>query len=165
GFWMGHVRAYSKKPRKAPIYWLLQSRDKHYALWLYYHRLDRDTLHKALVNYVEPKLQLERNRLSDRKAAREAADASSAEAKRLEREIADQEDFLNELEDFEERLRRVADLNPPFDRDDGVVLNVAPLHELVPWNEAEKRWTELIEGKYEWSAIGAQLREQGWVED
>ena len=42
-----------------PIYWLLQSSKKNYGLWLYYHRLDKDLLFKALVNYVEPKIRLE----------------------------------------------------------------------------------------------------------
>jgi hypothetical protein len=32
--------------------------------------------------------------------------------------------------------------------------NIAPLHELVPWNEAENHRDELLEGKEEWSSIG-----------
>ena len=63
GFWDDHVSRYSKSRRKAPIYWLLQSSKKNYALWLYYHRLDKDLLFKALVNYVEPKIRLEVSRL------------------------------------------------------------------------------------------------------
>jgi hypothetical protein len=51
GFWDDHVKRYSKSRRKAPIYWLLQSSKKNYALWLYYHRLDKDILFKALLNY------------------------------------------------------------------------------------------------------------------
>lgn len=46
---------------------------------------------------------------------------------------------------------------------DGAVLNIAPLHELVPGREARKYWDELLDGKYEWSAIGKQLREKGIV--
>ena len=65
GFWADHIARYSKSRRKAPIYWLLQSARKNYGLWLYYHRLDRDTLSKALINYVEPKLRLEENRLAE----------------------------------------------------------------------------------------------------
>lgn len=42
------LRRYSKKPRKAPIYWLLQSPRRHYAIWQYYPRLDHDLLYKAL---------------------------------------------------------------------------------------------------------------------
>ena len=46
---------------------------------------------------------------------------------------------------------------------DGVVLNIAPLWELVPWKEAKSYWEELLEGKYEWSSIGKQLREKELV--
>src|SRR5690606_22935558 len=58
GFWDDHVKRYSKSRRQAPIYWLLQSSKRKYAVWLYYPRLDKDILYKALVNYVEPKLRL-----------------------------------------------------------------------------------------------------------
>ena len=55
GFWSDHVSRYSSFRRKSPIYWLLQSSKKSYALWIYYHRLDKDILFKALLNHVEPK--------------------------------------------------------------------------------------------------------------
>ena len=42
-----------------------------------------------------------------------------------------------------------------------VVLNIAPLLELIPWKVVKEYWNELIEGKYEWSSIGMQLREKG----
>jgi len=36
--------------------------------------------------------------------------------------------------------------------DDGVILNLASLHGLMPsWKEPEKFWQELVEGKYDWS--------------
>ena len=40
---------------------------------------------------------------------------------------------------------------------DGVILNIAPLWELLPWNEPKKYWEELQEGKYDWSHIAYQL--------
>ena len=67
---------YSKSRRKAPIYWLLQSSKKNYALWLYYHRLDKDLLFKALVNYVEPKIRLEASRLEALRGQKAAAGES-----------------------------------------------------------------------------------------
>lgn len=163
GFWDDHVKRYSKSRRKAPIYWLLQSSKKNYALWLYYHRLDKDLLYKALVNYVEPKIRLEEGKLEQLRRRRAGAGTSGREAKQLEKELADQEDFVAELHDFAGKLRRAANLNLSPDLNDGVVLNIAPLWELAPWKETQKYWEQLLDGKYEWSSIGQQLREKGLV--
>ena len=159
GFWMDHVRRYSKSRRKAPIYWLLQSSKKNYALWLYYHRLDKDTLFKALTKYVEPKLRLEEGRLGQFRTQLARAGSTGREVKQLEKQLERQESLMAELYDFRDKLRRAADLNLEPDLSDGVVLNIAPLWELVPWSEARKYWEELKAGKYEWSSISKQLRE------
>jgi hypothetical protein len=165
GFWMDHVKRYSKSRRKAPIYWLLQSAGKNYALWIYYHRLDKDLLLKALVKYVEPKLKLERDRVEQYRNELLAAGSSGRSAKALERRLADQEDLLSDLQDFHDKLRRAADLRLEPDLNDGVVLNIAPLWELVPWKEAKSYWDELMGGEYEWSSIGKQLRAKGLVRE
>jgi hypothetical protein len=162
GFWDDHVSRYSKSRRKAPVYWLLQSSKKNYALWVYYHRLNKDLLFKALVNYIEPKIRLEASRLETLRSQKASA-STSKEAKRLARELERQEDFLSELRDFEDKLRRAANLHLDPDLNDGVVLNIAPLWELVPWKEAKNYWDELIKGEYEWSSIGRQLRQKGLV--
>src|SRR6266496_3368911 len=160
GFWMDHVSRYSKSRRKAPIYWLLQSAKKNYALWLYYHRLDKDTLFKALTHCVEPKLRLEEGRLGQFRTQLVGAGSTGREVKQLEKQLERQENLMAELYDFLDKLRRAADLNLEPDLNDGVVLNIAPLWELVPWNEARKYWEELKAGKYEWSSISKQLRER-----
>lgn len=162
-FWDDHIARYSKSRRKAPIYWLLQSSKRNYALWAYYHRLDKDLFFKALVNYVEPKIRLETSRLATLRNEKAAARDSDKDSKRLAKELERQEDFLSELQDFEDKLRRVANLHLEPDLNDGVVLNIAPLYELVPWKEAKNYWDELLEGKYEWSSIGKQLRQKGLV--
>jgi hypothetical protein len=164
GCWLDHVARYSKSRRKAPIYWLLQSTKKNFAIWLYYHRLDKDLLFKALVNHVEPKIRLEVSRLDSLRSQKAAAGDSGKAPKKLEGMIEKQEEFISELQDFEDKLRRAANLHLEPDLNDGVVLNIAPLHELVPWKEARNYWNELIEGKYEWSSIGKQLREKGLVQ-
>lgn len=163
GFWLDHLKRYSMNRRKAPIYWLLQSTKRSYALWLYCHRLDGDTLFKALVNYVEPKIRLEHDRLRQLQSQRALAGTSGREARQLEKQIDRQEALLSELHDFHDRLRRAANLQLKPDLNDGVVLNIAPLWELVPWDEPKKYWEELLAGKYEWSSIGKQLRAKGLV--
>jgi len=163
GFWDDHIKRYSKSKRKAPIYWLLQSSKKNYALWIYYHRLDKDILFKALEKYVRPKIQHEENILSELRAKKGLEGLNGGEVKRIEKELEKEEDFILELNDFREKLERAAKLYLEPDLNDGVVLNIAPLWEVVPWNEAKKYWDELVKGKYEWSSIGKQLREQKLV--
>lgn len=163
GFWDDHVKRYSKSRRQAPIYWLLQSSKKNYGLWLYYHRLDKDLLYKALVNYVEPKIRLEESRLNELRGQLAAAGNTGAAAKKLAGEVEKQEALLTELDDFRDKLKRAADLNLDPDLNDGVVLNIAPLWELVPWKVAKSYWDELLDGKYEWSTVSGQLKARGHV--
>jgi len=161
-FWEDHVKRYSKSRRKAPIYWLLQSPRRYYGLWLYYHRLDKDLLYKALRNYVDPKFRLEESRLRELRDHLPAT-PEGRERKTLEKQIDDQETIVNGVLDFKERLEKVAALGLDPDLNDGVILNIAPLRELVPWKEPKQYWDDLLAGKYEWSTIGKQLREKGLV--
>ena len=63
------------------------------------------------------------------------------------------------------RLERVALLGLTVDHDDGVLLSIAPLHEIVPWKPARQAWDELVSGKYEWSTMSKQMREKGLVRE
>ena len=174
GFWGDHVPRYSKSRRNAPIYWLLQSSKKNYGLWLYYHRLDKDILFKARQNYVDPKIRLEQTRLDSLRSQKTTLGAAAKGARKIDKDIERQEALIGELKDFEDKLRRAANLD--FDKDDldssiiydpdlndGVVLTIAPLWELVPWKEAKKYWEELLAGEYEWSSMGKLLRKKGLV--
>jgi hypothetical protein len=158
-----HIKRYSKSRRKAPIYWLLQSPKRNFGLWIYYHRLDPDILFKALTKYMEPKIRLEEGRLEEFESRRRDAGTGGLEAKQAEKAAEDQEALLTDLREFRDRLQRAASLYLRPDLNDGVVLNIAPLHELVPWKEAKSKWDELLAGKYEWSSIGKQLRGKGLV--
>lgn len=165
GFFDDHIKRYSKSRRKAPIYWLLQSAKKSYGLWLSYHRLDRDTLFKALQHSVEPKIRGDLARLRELTSRLEAGKDTlpRRERTRLEKAIDRQQDLLTEFTAFKEALERVAALGYDPDLDDGVILNIAPLYEVAPWKEAKKSWDDLQAGKYEWSTISRRLREKGVV--
>lgn len=159
-FWSFHVKRYSKSRRKAPIYWLLQSKKRHYGLWLYYPRLDADTLHKALA-YADERIAREERRLTEAQAAIAAGEGKAR--REAEKRAEGHEDALADIVAFRDELRRAADLGLVVDHDDGVLLSIAPLHALVPWPEAKKAWTELVSGKYEWSSMSKQMRERGLV--
>ncbi|MBC8447736.1 MAG: hypothetical protein H8D78_08305 [Chloroflexi bacterium] len=161
GFFAFHIKRYSKSRRKAPIYWLLQSERRNYAIWLYTHRLDRATLYAAGRDYGDAKVKLERTCLEELKQGVEALQGSAR--KRREREIERQDRLVAEVADFRQRLDAVALLNLSPDLNDGVVISIAPLRELVPWGEAQKTWDKLVAGEYPWSTMARQMRERGLV--
>lgn len=156
-----HIGRYSKSRRKAPIYWLLQSPKRNYAIWLYYQRLDADLIFKAINFHLLPKFRLEEQRLEELEAARTAAGTTGAEARRAAQAVDRQEALLADLREFHAALDRAARLYLTPDLNDGVILNIAPYWEVVPWKEAKASWGQLGSGKYGWSSIGKQLQEKG----
>ncbi|MFZ5915461.1 MAG: hypothetical protein ACOYZ7_00830 [Chloroflexota bacterium] len=161
GFFAFHIKRYSKSRRKAPIYWLLQSARRNYAVWLYIHRLRHDSLYAAGRNYVDAKLKLEQTRLAELKQGLAALEGGAR--KRRETEIERQEKLVTEVADFRKRLDAAALLDLPPDLNDGVVISIAPLWELAPWKEAQKTWQALLAGEYEWSTMAKQMRARGLV--
>ncbi len=160
GFFAYHIKRYSKSRRKAPIYWLLQSPQRSYAIWLYYPRLNPDSLFHAAREYGDAKLQLEKDRLNEMSTTLEGVAGTSLKTR--EKQIARQTDLAAEIGTFQKKLDEAAALELNPDLNDGVLLNIAPLHALVPWKEAEKTWKELLSGAYEWSTIHQQLSKKGF---
>jgi hypothetical protein len=161
GFFTWHIKRYSKSRRKAPLYWLAQSAKKNFAIWLYYPRLNPDSLFFAAREYGDAKLNFETAHLEDQQAQLRALGGSNPKAQ--EKKIAVQAALVAELQTFLKKLDSAALLSLKPDLNDGVLLNLAPLREIVPWKEPARVWDELLRGKYEWSAIAAQLRQKGLV--
>jgi len=150
-----HIKRYSKSRRKAPIYWRLCGRpgrgQSSYGIWLYYHRLTEDSLWKVLREYVTPRRELEERRLEE--ARRKLPAAKGSEARKLESEIDERTEFLDEIGWFEDEVRRVAQSGWAPNRDDGVIVNLAPLYKLVPWSEPEQVWAKLEAEEFDWAHL------------
>ena len=125
-FFEHHIKRHSKSRRKAPILWQLATPSTRYGVWLYAHRLTRDTFFQLQNDVVAPKVAHEERRLSD--LMRDAGDNPSAGQRK---EIAAQAVFVDELRQLLDEVKRVAPLWNPM-LDDGVVLAMAPLWRLVP---------------------------------
>jgi hypothetical protein len=154
-FFQDHLKRYSKSRRKAPIYWPLSTASGSYTIWIYYHRLNDQTLYAAVNKYVEPKIsEVERSlaRIED-----ELKVASGGEATRLRDRLNETQTFLGELRDLREELLRIAALPYKPDLNDGVIINAAPLtglFNLRSWaNDTKKVWDKLKKGDYDWAHL------------
>ena len=150
-----HIKRYSKSRRMAPIYWQLSSKNKNYSLWIYYHRLTSDTLFLSLRKYIDPKVEYEETRFLEMKQKLESEKESlpRSQITKIEKEIEKKADFVVELKEFRDTMEKIAQSGYDPDFDDGVILNMAPLHEFTPWKEPAKYWKELEAGDYDWAHI------------
>jgi N-6 DNA Methylase len=150
-----------KRHRKRPVYWLIQSPKKNYSVYMFHERASPDSL--SLLRgkrYLGGRLNFlheERARLN------QAVLKGDKDARRKGGEIAE---LIEDLEEFDRRMEaatrvRVKDKDGHDvtvrwepELDDGVYINAAPLHDLLPsWREVnpKKAWQELAAGDYDWS--------------
>lgn len=149
-FWKYHFKLY----RKRPVYWPLQSPGRLFTVWVFHEKFTHDTLFSIRNNIVEPRLRMAERAISDLCLRSDADRLVRREVDRL-RELSD------DLREFSKRLREVAEKGYVPHIDDGVLLNAAPLHQLLPyWPETEKAWKELEKGEYDW----AQQAMEYWPE-
>src|SRR5262249_24009359 len=125
-FYTDHMDRYTKSGRKAPIYWLLQSEQRSYGLWLYYPKLTRDTLPRALALHVRPKVVEQTSLLRELRKKFEAEREGLPRKERTAREgaLEAQESLVTELTRFRDALERVVTAGYDPDLDDGVLLNI-----------------------------------------
>lgn len=152
-FFAFHLKRYSKSRRAAPIYWPLSTPSCSYTLWLYYHRLNDQTLYTCVNDFVDPKLK----QVSEEAAhLRLKKGRSAADEKELERLT----DFERELRDFREELLRVAKFWKP-NLNDGVEITAAPLWKLFqhkPWQKRLKEtWQKMEAGEYDWAHLAYSI--------
>jgi hypothetical protein len=150
GFFADHLKRYSKSRRQAPIYWPLSTSSGSYTLWVYYHRLDDQTLYKCLQQFVDPKLadvEKERTKLRTVMASDEGSSKDRNELEVLE-------DFHRELTELRTELEYWAPKWKP-NLNDGVLITACPLWKLFrlpKWQKDLKAcWKELEKGDYDWA--------------
>ncbi len=151
-FFKDHLSRYSKSRRKAPIYWPLYIPSRSWGVWVYAHRISRETLFsvEAAADQRLGSAITEMRRLEDAQlAAGRGTPRQVAAMLESERRVAE------ELRRFQREARRIAETGWVPDLDDGMVLCAAPLVELLPdWQtELSTRRAEIKAGRYPWSAV------------
>lgn len=154
GFFDFHYKRYTKSRREAPIYWPISTTSGNYTVWLYYPKLNDQTLVAVINNYLQPKIDevikqkkpLELNSILDNKGLKELKELN---------------DFEHELEEMKKELLRITALPYKPNHDDGVLITAAPLYRLfrhTKWRKAtEDCWKELEKGEYDWAHLAYSI--------
>ena len=143
GFFDYHFRRYTKSRRKAPIYWPVSSPQGEITYWIYYPKLNQNTL-PSLILKLESEATIIRNNLTKAQAANDKAEANHWLL------------LQQENDGLTEELRRI-NTNYKPNHDDGVPVTAAPLVALFrhrQWqNECRDNLAELQQGEYDWSHL------------
>lgn len=145
-FWRHHFQLY----RRRPIFWPLQSPKRKFTVWLFQERFTRDTLFKVRSEFTDPKIRWLESRIRELKT--KAEQSRGAEKRRLEKDASQLADIFDDVQEFSKRLATIIQLGYTPYIDDGVLINAAPLWQLLPsWPETKKAWQQLEDGKYDWA--------------
>lgn len=126
-FFKDHLKTYKKRP----IYWLFSSgKHKAFECLVYLHRYNDGTLARMRTEYVIP-LTAKLNTYANKLEQDIDASTSTAEKKRLEKELATLHNQQAELATFDEKLRHYADQRISLDLDDGVKVNYGKFGDLL----------------------------------
>jgi hypothetical protein len=154
-FFNDHLARYSKSRRKSPIYWPLSTDSGSYTLWVYYHRLNRQTLFTC-IEMIELKRE-ELGREIESLGSRTDTGGTAEERQKVE----DQAAFLAELKTLRDRLLEVTKLPYHPNLNDGVQITAAPLWQCFrhsAWQKVLKEtWSELTKGEYDWAHLSMSI--------
>jgi len=145
-FFEEHLRRHSKSRRQAPLYWPIGIAKGKYTLWFYYHRLTDQSLHRAIADFIDPKLKA---------LDREIAMLRENNAARARLEPI--QDLQKELLALRTELERLTQLPWNPNLNDGVLITASPLWTLFrqgKWQKDLKAcWQKLEKGDFDWAHL------------
>lgn len=151
-----HLSRYSKNGRKAPIYLPIQSEAKSMTLWIYYHRLNEQTLYSCVNDFIDGP----NGKLTQVEQDLNGLRSKSARNTQEEKELEKLSDLASELRDFRDELLRLAKFWKP-NLNDGVQITAAPLWKLFQHKAWQKKlketWESLEKGDYDWAHLARSI--------
>jgi hypothetical protein len=159
GFFQDHLKRYTKSRRQAPIYWPLGTSSGSYTLWVYYHRLNDDSLFTALNKIVKPKIDDTEKQL--RQLESDLPHAVGRDALPLRDRLEQTNSLLGELRELRDELARVAELPYKPNSNDGVLITASPLWKLFrlsKWRkDLEECWKSIQKHEYDWAHLAFSI--------
>ena len=145
GFFDYHFKRYTKSRRKAPIYWPLSSEDGSLTYWVYYPKMNQNTLHTLIL-----KLRDDNERLHSQIAA--TTDKTQQTLLRGRQQ---------QVEGMMDELNNIINAGYKPNHDDGVPITSCPLVKLIAhrgWHqECAENWEDLQKGEYNWSHLAMSM--------
>lgn len=155
-FFSAHYDQYSQNRRYTPIYWSLQSASGSYTLWVYYHRLNKQTLYTCVNDFLDGPTGKLTQVEQDLNTLKNLTTRSTQE----EKDLTQLTDLAAELKDFRDELLRLAKFWKP-NLNDGVQITAAPLWKLFQHKAWQKKlkdtWEKLEEGDYDWAHLACSI--------
>ena len=155
-FFTAHYEQYSQNRRYSPIYWPLQTASGSYTLWVYYHRLNQQTLYTCVNDFIEGPAGKLTQVAEDIAVLKKQNSRSSQE----EKELAELSDLEAELKDFRDELLRIVKFWKP-NLNDGVQITAAPLWKLFQHKAWQKKlkdtWEKLENGDCDWAHLACSV--------
>lgn len=149
-----HLKNYSAGKRISPIYWPISTASGSYTIWIYYPKLNDQSLYKIVSDYIIPK----KEEVTDEIKKLELNASLDNNGKK---QLLDLQDLLHELQVMEKELIEVAELPYKPNHDDGVLITAAPLHKFFrhsKWRKAtEDCWKALQKGEYDWAHLAYSI--------
>ena len=150
GFFADHLAMYSRSRRQAPIYWPLSTKSGSLTVWVYYHRLDQNTLPRLITEVLDPKLRQINEQLAS------MAGQSRGTERRLELEA-----LALEVSEMKTAFQGLIDRGYRPNLNDGVLITACPLSDyfrLPKWQKELKTcWKELERGDYDWAHLAMSM--------
>jgi hypothetical protein len=150
GYFADHLTVYSKSRRKAPIYWPLSTRSGDFVIWVYYPKLEGDSLTRLITEVLDPRLRRLNEELGSL-AAEGRVSGRKAKLESLRLELAEMR------QDFQELIAKGYQPN----LNDGVLITACPLAKYFRHagfrKNLEACWKELSRGEYDWSHLAMSM--------
>lgn len=122
-----HVKQFQKRP----IYWHICSPKKTFNCFLYYHKLDEDTLYKVKGIYLAKMIQRyeEDSKYYNEQLLKARVDSDKNKEKDFKNKSSDVNEKLEDLKILDQNIMKVVHYKP--DLDEGVLYNIIPLESIL----------------------------------